>query len=255
MLISVKNSLEARAAAGHPLVSIVDLKNPSAGSLGFAGATMANEVINTVRQADPDKQISLACGELDQWRLGGDDRKADFDVCELERIDWPAVTFVKVGLSGNFAAAQDIGRLKRFFSLVPDHVRRVLVIYVDLFSTGQAMEAIRESAALNASVVLLDTFDKSHGNTFTYYSPLDCQAIFQQAKSQKMTGVLAGSIDVECLGRAAETGADLIGVRGAVCQQDDSPVSEIRKNSLCQRRLDQFLDAARVILAEARPVS
>jgi len=254
MLISVKNSSEARTAAEHPLVAIVDLKDPSTGSLGFAGTAVANEVINTVRATDPDKQISLACGELDQWRLGGDDPKTDFDVCELERIDWPAVTFVKVGLSGNFAAEQDVGRLKRFFSLVPNHVRRVLVIYVDLFSTGQAKEAIRESAALNASVVLLDTFDKSHGNTFAYYSRAECQAIFQLAKSQKMTGVLAGSIDVECLSRAAETGADLIGVRGAVCQQDDSPVNEIRKNSLCQRRLDHFLDAARVILAEARPV-
>ena len=170
MLISVKNSSEARTAAEHPLVAIVDLKDPSTGSLGFAGTAVANEVINTVRATDPDKQISLACGELDQWRLGGDDPKTDFDVCELERIDWPAVTFVKVGLSGNFAAEQDVGRLKRFFSLVPNHVRRVLVIYVDLFSTGQAKEAIRESAALNASVVLLDTFDKSHGNTFAYYS-------------------------------------------------------------------------------------
>ena len=255
MLISVKNSLEARVAAEHPSVSIVDLKDPSTGSLGFAGTAEANEVINTVRETDPDKLISLACGELHQWRFGQEDREADFEVYELEEIDWSAVTFIKVGLSENFAAEQDPSRLKRFFSLVPDHVRRVLVIYVDLFSTQQAMDTIRDATALNASVVLLDTFDKSRGNTFAYYSPSECQAIFRQAKSQNMMGVLAGSIDIGCLSRAAEAEADLVGVRGAVCQQDDSSVSEIRKNRLCQRRLDQFLDAARVILAEARPLS
>ena len=236
-------------------MSIVDLKDPSAGSLGFAGAAMANEVINTVRETDADKQISVACGELQQWQFGDEDLEASIDVLELGKINWPEVTYVKVGLSGEFARTQDFDRLKRFFSLVPDHVQRVLVIYVDLFATGQAQAMIREAATLNTSVVLLDTYDKAHGNTFAYYAPLECRAIFHQAKSQNMTGVLAGSIDVGCLSLAAETGADLIGVRGAVCQQDDSPVSEIRKNSLCERRLDQFLDAARVILAEARPVT
>jgi len=254
MLISVQNSIEAHTAAAHPLVSIVDLKDPSVGALGFAGATTANEVINTVRQKDPDKQISLACGELHQWRLAQEDPKATFDICDMEKINWSAVTFVKVGLSGIVARRKDFERLERFFAIVPDHVRRVLVIYVDLFSPQQAAQILDEATSLNASVVLLDTFDKSRGNTFEHYSPLECQSIFNQAKAHRMTCVLAGSIDIESLVHAAETGADLIGVRGAVCQQDDSPESEIRKNGLCQHRLDRFLDAARVILAEARPV-
>jgi len=99
MLISVKNSSEARVAAAHRLVSIVDLKDPSAGSLGFAGAAMANEVINRIRETDANKQISLACGELYQWRFGGEDVEASFDACELGEIDWSEVTYVKVGLS------------------------------------------------------------------------------------------------------------------------------------------------------------
>ena len=254
MLISVKNSFETRTAAAHPLVSIVDLKDPSNGSLGFAGAALANEIINTVREIDSDTLISLACGELHQWRFDHVDRETGFDARELAKIDWPAVTFVKVGLSGNFASSQHVDRLERFFSHVPGNVRRVLVIYVDLFSLEQAKDMIAETAKLNASVVLLDTFDKSHGNTFSYYSPSDCQAFFQQGKCRGLMCVLAGSIDIKCLNHAAETGADLIGVRGAVCQQEGSSVGEIRKNSLCVHRLDQFLDAARVILAEARPV-
>ena len=241
MLISVKNPDEARTAAAHPLVTIVDLKDPSAGALGFAGAATANEVIEAVKETAPDKQISLACGELYQWRLGNEGLEADFDLCELEKIDWTAVAFVKVGLSGDFAVAPDVSRLTRFLSVVPNHVRRVLVVYVDLFSTQQAEELIRSAATLNASVLLLDTFNKSAGNTFSHYSPQECHAIFRQAKSQKMTCVLAGSIDIDSLDAAAETGVDLIGVRGAVCRQDDSPAEEIRKNSLCQHRLDQFL--------------
>ncbi len=255
MLISVKNSNEARAAAGHLLVSIVDLKDPSAGSLGFAGAQLANEVINAVRETNLNKEISLACGELRQWRLDDADSTAPLDADQLREIDWAEVTYVKVGLSGGFAVPQDFDRLKRFFELVPNHVRRVLVVYVDLFPMRQAEEMVLEATRLNASVVLLDTFEKSNGNTFAYYTALECHTIFKQAKSQKMTCVLAGAIDTRCLEEAAETGADLIGVRGAVCQQDESNASDIRKKSLCPLRLDQFLQAARVILAEVRPVS
>ncbi len=255
MLISVKNPNEARTAAAHPLVTIVDLKDPSAGALGFAGAATANEVIEAVKETARAKQISVACGELRQWRLGNADLAADFDLCELERIDWTAVAFVKVGLSGDFAVAPDIGRLTRFLSVVPKHVRRVLVIYVDLFSTQQAEELIRSAATLNASVLLLDTFNKSAGNTFAYYSHLECRSLFRIARNAQMMGVLAGSIDTGSLAQAIETEADLIGVRGAVCQRGHSDLGEIRKNSICQRRLDQFLDAARVILAKAGPVS
>ncbi len=243
MLISVKNSHEARAAARHPLVSIVDLKDPSVGALGFAGAATANEVIEAVREIDPEKQISIACGELHQWRYG-QDPVTKFDTCELGNMQWQEVAYVKVGLSGDFVVRKDFDRLKRFFELVPNHVRRVLVIYVDLFSPQQAKELILGGEMLDASVVLLDTFDKSSGNTFAHYSPLQCQSIFSQVKSLGMTGVLAGAIDIVSLGDAAETGADLIGVRGAVCQNDGTALSEVRKNSLCERRLNQFLDAA-----------
>ena len=44
MLISVKNPTEAIIAAKHPLVSIVDLKDPDSGPLGFAGADAVAEV-------------------------------------------------------------------------------------------------------------------------------------------------------------------------------------------------------------------
>ena len=255
MLISVQNSFEARTAAGHSLVTIVDLKDPSRGSLGFAGPKVANEVIGVVTETNPDKQISLACGELHQWRLDSENLEAEFDISDLEDIQWSAVSFVKVGLSGNFAATQDLDRLKRFFAIVPNHVRRVLAVYVDLFSMEQAGELIREADTIGASVLLLDTFEKSHGDLFAYVTADQCQAIFRQAKAQNMTNVLAGSINIASLHQAAETGADLLGVRGAVCQQDDSSAGETRKNSLCRHRLDQFLEATRVILEEAPPVS
>jgi len=64
-----------------------------------------------------------------------------------------------------------------------------VVIYVDLFSTGQAKAMVRNAVTLNASVVLLDTFNKARGNTFAYYSPSECRAIFQQARSQNLTCV------------------------------------------------------------------
>jgi uncharacterized protein (UPF0264 family) len=259
MLISVKNATEARIAAAHPSVSVVDLKDPDAGSLGFAGPPLANGVIKTVSAIDPTKKISLACGELHQWRFGQEVSNDGFNATALADIHWEAVTFAKVGLSDQFDSAIrseiDFDRWKRFFSRVPDHVQRVLVIYVDLFSITQAKAMIDKAASMGASVVLLDTFNKASGSTFAYYSPEECHAIFKQARSLEMMGVLAGSIELDCLPLTAKTSADLIGVRGAVCERNNSPVDEIRKNSLCQNRLDQFLTAARVVLDEERCVS
>ncbi len=275
MLISVKDSAEARIVAACPDVSIVDLKDPSAGALGFAGSAVANEVIAAITTITRRMRVSIACGELHQWSLAPHllppqqdhihtSRSAHtaFSTNELEKINWSAVAFVKVGLSGYSRSSAVRQPLQDFFSLVPTHVRRVLVIYVDLLSPSQAEKLIGDLHDLGddgLSVLLLDTFDKNSGNTFAHYSSETCQGLFQQARAAGMTGVLAGSIEIADLVQAAATGADLIGVRGAVCRENVSTAPqagrhETRKNSLCPRRLEQFLDAARMILAQSIPV-
>ena len=257
MLISVQNSAEALTAAARELVSIIDLKKPAAGSLGFAGSETVNAVVQAVKRKYPAKAISIACGELAQWRLdGGQGRgEAEFSQADIEAIDWTQIQFVKVGLSGQWSHDHLIAQLKQFFASVPQHVRRVMVIYVDIWSTARATELIQRAPDVGASVALLDTFDKTAGATFDWYSSADCKMLFNQAASMGMLSVLAGSIDQTHFPAVASSGADLIGVRGAVCQQGSVAGSMRRKNQLCPTRLDEFLVAAKMTLVEVNGLS
>ena len=176
----------------------------------------------------------------------------------LAQFPWPQIDFVKVGLSDlsldQWPLEQRLKSLVAFFSHVPDTVSRVLVIYADVFDVDQAnalLDASIKTADLNPKVLLLDTFDKTRGTIFEHYSPIQCRHLFSAARKHKLKTVLAGSIDFPILEMAAETGADLIGVRGAVCalSLESAGISSTsaatnRKNAICAQRMHNFLTAA-----------
>ena len=269
MLISVKNPSEAVVAAEHPLISIVDLKNPDSGPLGFAGLDNVAEVASTVARfnsvaPENPKCFSIACGELNEWVSDktGNDPRWSLDL--LSELAWPLIGFVKVGLSDlsldQWPLEERLTSLVRFFSHVPDTVSRVLVIYADVFDVGQAntlLDAAMKTTDMSPAVLLLDTFNKTRGSIFSHYTPADCHRMFTAARSHGLKTVLAGSIDLSKLELAAQTGADLIGARGAVCELRSDCTGTIsknaftiRKNAICPERMDQFLTAAKIALAE-----
>lgn len=239
MLVSVKNIAEARIAASTEGITIVDVKAPSQGSLGFAGAATVNAIADCVEEicqtlpntAPPDspdvakKSISVALGELH-----------DLNPIEISQINWAKIHFAKIGLSGAYQDQQWRRPLAKAISVMPPDVARVLVVYVDQVNASSGNELLRAAAEDGLSVVLLDTFNKSQGNVFAHWNKFDCKRLFQSASALAMTTVLAGSIDVTDLESAHQTTADLIGVRGAVCAGD-------RATDLSPRRLAEFLQA------------
>ena len=267
MLISVKNPTEAIIAAKHPLVSIVDLKDPDSGPLGFAGASAVAEVALAVSRCHCDasekpKPFSIACGELNQWVCDGTGASPRWSMDLLAELPWPSIDFVKVGLSDSsldqwpLEGATEEPR-SRFFSHVPTAVSQVLVIYADVFDIDQAkalLDAAMGNTDLNPTVLLLDTFDKTRGSIFSHYSPDDCRNLFDAARNRNLKTVLAGSIDLINLERADETNADLIGARGAVCAlrsdytgTNSKNAASVRKNAICADRMHQFLTAAKTV--------
>lgn len=221
MLISVKNLTEARIAMAVEGVSIVDVKDPLNGSLGFAGADVINAVAADVammkhgRPSAAAPMLSIAMGEL-----------ADHQPQDLNSIVWDNVDYAKFGLAGMYGGGGgdekencdgDWRRAWReAFSKIPDHVARVMVMYVDLIDFKIAAAMLNDLAGANT--VLLDTFDKTNGNAFAHWSVDDCKSIFRLAQSKKLLTVMAGSIGVGDLDNARQTGAAMVGVRGAVCQ-------------------------------------
>ena len=223
MLVSVKTPAEAAIVAAADGVTVVDVKNPARGSLGFAGAAVTNSIASEI--AADEILLSVALGELQEF---------DFD--EVNRIDWAHVDFVKIGLSGFYEDPRWRSKLCGALANIPSRVRRVLVLYVDQVDAATANDMIQDAKEAGLSVVLLDTFDKSNGNTFAHWADNDVRSVFESAARRSLTTVLAGSIGLADLPRAFQSGADLIGVRGAVCDGD-------RDGSLSQQRLDNLISA------------
>ncbi len=223
MLVSVKSPAEAAIVAATDGVTVVDVKDPSRGSLGCAGTAVINRIAADV--AAVEKQFSVALGEL---------KDLDFD--DVNRIQWTHVDFVKIGLSGFYENPNWRSRLQDALANVPKRVRRVLVLYVDHVNAAVATAMIQDAKDSGMSVVLLDTYDKTRGGTFAHWADDDVRSVFESARRRTMTTVLAGSIGLADFPRAFGTGADLIGVRGAVCDGD-------RSGSLSKQRLDRLIRA------------
>ena len=223
MLVSVKSTTEAAIVAAADGVTVVDVKDPSQGSLGFAGAAVINNIAAEI--AADEKLFSVALGEL-----------KDLDFYEISRIQWAHVDFVKIGLSGFYQNSCWRSELGDALADIPSRVRRVLVLYVDQVDASVATDMIQDAQETDLSVVLLDTFNKSQGNTFAHWTDDDVRRVFESAGRRTMTTVLAGSLGVADFPRVFQTSADLIGVRGAVCDGD-------RSGSLSKHRLDRLISA------------
>ena len=236
MLISVKNLAEAHIVAANEGVSIIDVKDPLQGSLGFAGAAIVNQIAAMVQEKNGNsncgmigschsrkKLVSVALGEL-----------RNLNTHDFEQIDWEKINFAKIGLSGAYKDLRWRNPVANFFANVPNHVSRVLVLYVDQINAAASNATLAAACKDGMSVVLLDTFDKTQGNVFAHWSETDCEKLFNAASKFAMRTVLAGSVGVSDLPFALNAGADLIGVRGAVCDKD-------RKGDLSQKRLSNFI--------------
>ncbi len=242
MLLSVQNITEARIVAATDGVSIIDVKDPNQGSLGFAGPDVVNGIVDVVTNAHQESisnvslatqrrsaapKLSVALGEL-----------LELNSADIASIDWSKIHFAKIGLNGTYADQSWRKPLSDAFAPVPLHVARVLVVYVDQVPPSASAALLSAAHQDGLSVVLLDTFEKSNGNVFAHWSVSDCKKSFQSASALALTTVLAGSIGITDLNSAKQTGADLVGVRGAVCSGD-------RTETLAKPKLDEFLKAYR----------
>jgi len=237
MLVSVKSPAEATLAAATTGVTVIDVKDPTRGSLGFAGSEVTNRIAAVVKQnsslsidvanSGDHKLVSVALGEL---------QYLDFD--EVSRINWANFDFVKLGLNGLYKFSRWRSPLNEALAGIPQHVQRVLVLYVDQVDATAAVDMVQPAAEDGLGVVLLDTFDKSRGNIFAHWTDAEIRSVFRTSARLSMKTVLAGSIGRADLSRALAMGADLIGVRGAVCDGE-------RSGNLSQQRLDELLSTYR----------
>jgi uncharacterized protein (UPF0264 family) len=201
LLVSVRSADEARIALAGG-ADVIDVKEPSRGSLGAADADVVATVVATVGGQVP---VSVAMGEL--VALG------------LDPVDLCGVAFAKVGLAECRRLADWPARWRATIKSWPASVQPVAVVYADWRRANAPPPnvVLAVAATIRCPALLVDTWDKSAGTLFDLWSPEDVASFCRRVREAGMAAVLAGSLAGHEVVRAVECGADLVAVRGAVC--------------------------------------
>jgi uncharacterized protein (UPF0264 family) len=232
LLVSVRSDHEARAALAGG-AAIIDVKEPSRGSLGMASCFTWRRV----REALPlTVTVSVALGDLEDW-TGPDSAPISADC-------WSGIDLRKVGLArGGSAWRADWRRLRAHLCPAPHegqlvaHPSWVAVVYLD-WGAAQApdpLSVIGEAARIeDCRGVLFDTWDKSRRVEF---DP-NLGHWIRRVKDSGQFVALAGSLDEALIRRFVPLEPDIFAVRGAACRGGD------RNASVETERVARLVEAA-----------
>jgi (5-formylfuran-3-yl)methyl phosphate synthase len=205
LLVSVVDADEARIAAAAG-ADIVDVKNPAEGSLGAPSPA----VIAAVRAAVPaELPVSAAIGDMPN--LPGTAALAARGAASS------GATYVKVGLWGVSTEDDAVALLRAVREAVPGAVV-VAAAYADAERVAHAPLAPellpRVAHAAGVEMCMLDTAVKDGRGLLEWLSPASLVA---EAHALGLEVALAGALSASELPVIRETGADIAGVRSAVC--------------------------------------
>jgi len=210
LLVSVASAAEARVAIDGG-ADIVDAKDPASGALGAVDLDTLRAICVSVGGQRP---VSAALG----------DAIDDDAVMSLSRdVASTGVAFVKIGLAAETVPA-------RVRPLIAAAVRGVdsagagpcgvvAVAYADQCrrDLADAREIAAIAAGAGASGVLIDTVDKA-GPGLLRLVPVAAVASWVEAVHRHhLFAAVAGRLTPDDAIALRETGADIVGVRGAAC--------------------------------------
>ena len=206
LLVSVSGPDDA-AAAIEGGADIIDAKDPSQGALGAVGPSVLREIIATAGGRRP---VSMALGDAPDSSVP----------TRLAGLNAGDVSFVKLGFAAGVSGHQGAAHARSLSAaLAETGTAVVLAAYADAGRDRLGRDAVIEIAAsCGATGVLLDTLDKRAARpVFAILDPDDVAAWVAAAQRAGLMAALAGSLGADEIALALDTGADIAGVRGAVC--------------------------------------
>lgn len=223
ILISVQNQDEAKAVlqAGSEVkrpVDFLDLKDPAKGALGSVSQPVFSQILTVMNKLEIDQSLDFrphltaACGEWND---------------PVSESLPSGVSMAKLGTAG-FRNHPDQWKSVwgNWSRSLPEGCQPVLVSYADWNScNGMEPEQAIDLAAENKSKfghvrhVLIDTFDKNLPGLEDLAGGWGVVSSWiERAKDQGLSLVLAGKLTQGDLKILEEIGAEIAGVRSAVCQ-------------------------------------
>lgn len=225
LLVSVLDVVEALQAVDGG-AHIVDAKNPREGSLGanFPG------VIKQIRGAIPNRvEVSATIGDLPN--LPGTASLAALGAASS------GAQYVKAGLFGVRTVAESLNLVKEICKAVKEYDEEVKVIaagYADYEEIRSVNPLDLPAVAYRAGAdgVMVDIKLKGRGGLFDLMSDKELKEFVGRAHERRLIAALAGSLHHQEVGRVHQLGADVIGVRKAVCVHDDRSKPGISKTAV-----------------------
>ncbi|RLG79909.1 MAG: hypothetical protein DRO13_05040 [Thermoprotei archaeon] len=212
LLISVKHAGEVGEAL-YGGADIIDIKDPSRGSLGLPDLELVEEALSRVRNwSTGSVETSIALGDVD--RYGPELKYVAFTAAKL------GVDYVKIGLAT--PSMEEALRISREASKIIKRSKKtklVLVGYADHASVGfiEPLKVIDIAIEAGAGVVMIDTFTKKGKSTYDLLGLEYLRNFVEKARRKKLMTALAGSLKKEHMRITAKLGFNVVGVRGAAC--------------------------------------
>ncbi len=215
---------------------ILDLKNVKEGSLGAQPPWMLKSIVETL--GGKGVMLSATLGDLPF--KPGTAGLAAYGCAQC------GVDYVKAGLHGatNLEQAREMmTSVVKSVRMVSNDVITVASGYADWkrFGGVNHLDIVRAAHESGSDVAMLDTFMKDGKNLFDSLSEKDLREFTELAHSFGLLVALAGSVKREHIAVLSNVGADIVGVRGAVCSKGD------RTTGITRDAVIEFMKHAREV--------
>ncbi len=206
---------------------IIDIKNPSEGSLGASYPWVIQGVKKLLR---PGLELSATMGDLD-YRPGF----ASLSARGLSNLE---VDYIKAGLKvglKKYAAKLACAVVK---ASAGNGSKIVLAGYADHAEIGSIHPLELPGIAISSGArgVMIDTFEKNGKTIFDHMETEEIREFIQGARAKRLIVALAGQIGINDIPLLKELEPDVIGVRGAVCSGNDRRRGRIEREKVKEFR-------------------
>ncbi len=215
----------------HTKVDIVDIKDPSRGSLGIPNIDLLIDVATKICNV---YECSTALGDLT-----GINPLISYTAFAISSI---GLNYIKAGLEvKDKDIGMEIGRsIIEGVSLSSKKSKIVLVGYADYLRINSIDPiSIAEIAyRVGADGIMIDTRIKDGKNTFQFLDDSYLEKFVSLARNYNLFTAIAGSLSIEHICKAIEIGFDVIGFRGAACNGG-------RMGSVSRDRINRIINEVR----------
>ncbi len=201
MLASVNCLAEALTALAAG-VDIIDLKQPAAGALGALAVADIREIVTHIAGRCP---ISATIGDLSL--------QPEIVYPAVAEVATTGVDYIKIGF---FPAGNPLAVLESLRPLCDQGQALIAVMFADAQPDFALLPSLKHAGFTG---VMLDTQHKQTGSLVQLLSPATLSEFVTQAHSLNLISGLAGSLRLHDIPELNKLGADYLGFRGALCQQ------------------------------------